>query len=72
MTITEQLKYAADSLPESLAQEVLDFLFFVRERHQKNAMGWPPGLFERTAGKWQGEALKRAPQGELEQRLELE
>lgn len=33
---------------------------------------WPAGLFERTAGAWQGEPLQRAPQGEYEQRPELE
>jgi hypothetical protein len=32
--------------------------------------GWPPGFFEQTAGKWQGE-LERAPQGEYEKRDEL-
>jgi hypothetical protein len=32
--------------------------------------GWPPGFFEQTAGKWQGE-LERAPQGECEERDEL-
>jgi hypothetical protein len=33
---------------------------------------WPEGLFERTAGAWQGEPLERAPQGEYERRMELE
>jgi len=28
--------------------------------------GWPEGLFERTAGAWQGEPLQRGPQGELQ------
>ncbi len=32
---------------------------------------WPEGLFERTAGAWHGELL-REPQGEYEQRQELE
>ena len=31
---------------------------------------WPPGFFERTAGKWVGE-LTRSPQGEYEQRASL-
>jgi len=31
---------------------------------------WPPGFFERTAGKWVGE-LERAPQGEYERREQL-
>lgn len=69
MTVIEQLKQEAEQLPEPLAQEVLDFLRFIRERHHT---GWPPGFFERTAGAWQGEPLERAPQGEPEQRLALE
>lgn len=32
---------------------------------------WPAGLYERTAGAWQGE-LFRESQGEYEQRLEME
>ena len=31
-----------------------------------------PELFEHTAGAWKGEPLERAPQGEPEQRLNLE
>lgn len=69
MTVIEQIKHEAELLSEPLAQEVLDFLLFVRSRH---STGWSPGLFERTAGAWKGEPLERAPQGEPEQRLELE
>jgi antitoxin ParD1/3/4 len=32
-------------------------------------LGWSPGFFEKTAGKWQGELLTRGEQGEYEQRL---
>ena len=32
-------------------------------------LGWSPGFFERTAGKWQGEPLTRGEHGEYEQRL---
>ena len=32
-------------------------------------LGWTPGFFERTAGKWEGEPLIRGEQGEYEQRL---
>jgi Protein of unknown function (DUF2281) len=61
MNTREQLKQEVEQLPELLAQEVLDFLLFVRNRH---AAKWPPGLFEKTAGAWQGDPLERAPQGE--------
>lgn len=69
MTAIEQLKHEAELLSEPLAQEVLDFLLFVRGRQGAE---WPPQLFERTAGAWKGEPLERADQGEPEQRLELE
>jgi hypothetical protein len=32
------------------------------------AVGWPPGFFEQTAGAWQGEPLTREPEGEYEER----
>jgi hypothetical protein len=69
MNTREQLKQEVDQLPELLAQEVLDFLLFVRNRHNS---AWPPGLFEKTAGAWQGDALEREPQGDTAQRLVLE
>ena len=68
MSAVEQLKQEAEQLSEPLAQEVLDFLLFVRERRGI----WPSGLYERTAGTWKGEPLERAPQGEPDKRLELE
>ncbi len=33
------------------------------------ALGWPPGFFEETAGAWQGEFIRE--QGEYEKREEL-
>jgi hypothetical protein len=36
-----------------------------------DALGWPPGFFEQTAGAWQGEKLSREPQGEYEIRDEM-
>ncbi len=69
MTVIEQLKQEAENLSEPLAQEVLDFLLFLRTRRAK---AWPPAFFEHTAGAWQGEPLERSPQGEQEERLELE
>lgn len=60
MTVIEQLKHEAEQLSEPLAQEVLDFLLFVRRRH-RHSTEWSPGLYERTAGAWKGEPLERAP-----------
>ena len=39
---------------------------------QVDENGWPLGFFEATAGAWAGEPLVREPQGDYEQRLELE
>ena len=69
MTVIEKLKVEADLLTEPLAQEVLDFLLFVRGRYGE---GRASELIEHTAGAWKGEPLERAPQGEAEQRLNLE
>jgi hypothetical protein len=33
--------------------------------------GWPKGYFEEVIGGWKGRALKRAPQGEPEERGDL-
>jgi hypothetical protein len=66
MTVIEKLKHEAEFLSEPLAQEVLDFLLFVRGRHQAERES---ELFYHTAGAWKGEPLERAPQGEAEQRL---
>lgn len=33
---------------------------------------WPPGYFEQVFGGWQGEPLRRAPQGEFEERGAME
>jgi hypothetical protein len=31
-------------------------------------LGWPADFFDRVAGGWKGEALRRAPQGKAEER----
>lgn len=35
------------------------------------APNWPEGFFDEVAGGWQGETLQRQPQGEYEQRVDL-
>ncbi len=69
MTVIDQLKHEANQLSEPLAQEVLDFLLFVRQKHRRTMS---PSVVENTMGAWQGESLIRAPQGQAEQRLELQ
>jgi hypothetical protein len=63
-------------IPEALQHRCIEVVFLELEtascQHDGLQPEWPEGLFERTAGAWQGEPLARAPQGEYEQRLELE
>ena len=39
---------------------------------ESEALGWPPGFFERTFGSFRDEPLAREPHDELEVRDELE
>ena len=39
---------------------------------KKETKGWPTGFFEKTAGAWQGEPITRPPQGEYENRKDIE
>jgi hypothetical protein len=62
------------AVPEALRHRKLEIIFRVVDDSLEkiDGKGWPEGFFERTAGAWQGEPLLREPQGEFEQRLELE
>ena len=61
-------------LPEQLHGKLLDLVVVyepVPEGEQEGAApstGWPAGLYEATAGAWQGEPLLREPLGEYEER----
>jgi hypothetical protein len=62
-------------IPSDLRQRHVEVVFLELEDSDVTGAAasadWPAGLYERTAGAWQGE-LFREPQGEYEQRLELE
>ena len=38
------------------------------DREPRSELGWPEGFFERVAGAWKGEPLRREDQGEYEAR----
>jgi len=57
-------------LPESDV-EVLLVVQPIDERSRSTNSGWPPGFFERTAGRWHGTKLRRGKQGECEEREKL-
>ena len=62
-------------IPEDLRRRHVEEVFLDLEESEGSgvAMGddWPPGLYERTAGAWQGE-LCREPQGEYQKRSDME
>jgi hypothetical protein len=63
-------------IPEALRSRRVEVVFLELDEDEAHGVvadvDWPDGLFERTAGAWQGEPLERAPQGEYERRQELE
>jgi hypothetical protein len=62
-------------IPPDLCRRHVEVVFLELEDSEAAGVAanadWPAGLYERTAGAWQGE-LFREPQGEYEQRLEME
>ena len=70
---------APDSIPipEELRHKPVEIIIWplsssAEDTEQTDANGWPFGFFEATAGAWAGEPLVREPQGDYEQRLELD
>lgn len=63
-------------IPEALRSRRVEVVFLELDEDETQGVAikadWPHGLFERTAGAWQGEPLERASQGEYERRQELE
>lgn len=66
------------AIPPELRHQRLEVIIWPLERGEPvqsstaTSHGWPVGLFERTAGAWQGEPLVREPQGDYEHRLAFE
>ena len=61
-------------VPPELRHQRLEVIIWPLEPVQEPTVmpEWPAGLFERTAGAWQGEPLMREPQGDFESREVLE
>ncbi|MBD2596530.1 DUF2281 domain-containing protein [Nostoc spongiaeforme FACHB-130] len=70
-------------LPKEKQEEVLDFVEFLylkiqSQNHSKiqqttpEELGWPAGFFEQTAGCLADDPIQRYPQGEYEQREQLD
>ena len=62
-------------IPRDLRSRRVEVVFLELEESEASSVAsnadWPEGLFERTAGAWQGELL-REHQGEYEPRQELD
>ncbi|WP_016951730.1 DUF2281 domain-containing protein [Anabaena sp. PCC 7108] len=75
-----------ESLTPQQQEEVLNFIEFLQFKSQKHdidiksqppqkspeELGWPPGFFEETAGCLADDPIQRYPQGEYEEREQLE
>jgi hypothetical protein len=61
------------SIPPELRHQRVEIIFWPLEKPEpeRDANGWPVGFFEETAGSIP-DFPEREPQGEYEQRLELE
>ncbi len=61
-------------MPLELRHQRVEIIFWPLEKPEpeRDANGWPVGFFEATAGCLVDDPIERAPQGEYEQRLELE
>ncbi len=65
------------SIPEELRHQAVEIIIWplawqTEAAESCDENGRPISFFEATAGAWAGEPLLREPQGDYEQRLELE
>lgn len=63
--IAKQLRARARAAGMSVSRYIASVV------RQGLGQGWPDGFFEKTAGGWRGEPLKRGPQGGMEDREDL-
>ena len=52
------------AVPTPLRETDVEVMVVVHPVALPAERGWPPSFFEATAGRWQGEPLKRGAQGE--------
>jgi hypothetical protein len=59
-------------IPVELQQRRVEIILRPLDESKDNGdLGWSSDFFEKTAGKWVGEPLERADQGDYEKRLPL-
>ncbi len=67
--------YVPDGVAEKIQQKAkqshLSVSKYLAELVKRDtASSWPEAYFEHVIGRWQGEALKREPEGEFERRAD--
>ncbi len=71
-TLLQQAFTEASKLPAAEQDALASRLLVELQGRNVKAGGWPPGYFESTFGSITDETFERPPQGEYEERLELE
>ena len=63
--LADRIQQEAKAAQKSVSSYLADLV------KREMAPSWPEGFFEAVVGGWQGEELRRPPQGEYEQRATL-
>jgi hypothetical protein len=71
-TLLQQAFAEASKLPDAEQDALGSRLLAELKARATQAAGWPPGYFESTFGSITDETFERPPQGDYEERLELE
>ena len=69
--VPEEIAQQAQRRAEQSGLSLSRYLAELVKRDAQISSGWPEGYFD-IFGKWEGAPLERPPQGELEQREQLE
>ena len=63
--LADRIQHEAQAAQKSVSSYLAELV------KREMAPHWPEGFFDKVVGGWQGEDLKRPPQGDYEQRAEL-
>jgi len=66
--VEKQLRQQANQAKQPLSRFLADLV----KREAAQRAHWPEGYFGQVFGRWEGEPLRREPQGDYEERAELE
>ena len=66
--VEKQLRQQADQAKLPLSRYLAELV----KREAGQPESWPEGYFDQVFGRWEGEPLRREPEGEYEARADLE